>query len=173
MTVNAVNGKQGWVNLETADITESPSALYFTLEERQQIIKLENQIQDVRAHTFNEAIHINKELLLKILKNTEHRKDDSLHVSAELKKKLKEHLEKLHGDGRRGLPGPPGPAGMDGASGSGGSGTTLTGSDLQVVYFDGDDNPVGSAGLTYDNTVSDLTIAGTMITKRVLAGGVK
>jgi len=169
MTVNAVNSKQGWVHLETADIPESPNMLYLTLEERQQIIKLENQIQDVRAHTFDKSIHISKELLLKILKNAEHMKDDSVHIDEKLKKKIEEHLKKLHGDGRRGPPGPPGPAGM---GGSGGSGTTLVGSDLQVVYFDGDDNPVGSSGLTYDNTASDLTIAGTMRSLRILSGGI-
>ena len=169
MTVNSVNGKQGFVNLETADITESPGMFYFTLEERQQIIKLENQIQDVRAHTFDKSIHISKELLLKILKNTEHRKDDSLHVSAELKKKLKEHLEKLHGTGRRGLPGPPGPAGPEGGGGT----SSITGTDTHVVFFDGDDTPAGDAGMVYDKTNNNLTLAGSGVIKRVLAGGVK
>jgi hypothetical protein len=58
-----------------------------------------------------------------------------------------------------------GPAGNDGSSGtsgssgsSGTSGTTVTGLDTRVLYFNGDDNPAGDAGHTWNDGTNTLTI---------------
>jgi hypothetical protein len=55
------------------------------------------------------------------------------------------------------------------------SGTTLnataaiTGSDTQVLFFDGANNPAGEAGLTYNKTTDALTVAGSVLTPEVKA----
>ena len=55
-----------------------------------------------------------------------------------------------------------GPAGADGSSGTAGtSGTSsaITGTDTQVLYFDGDDNPAGDSELTWDDVNKTLRIS--------------
>ena len=169
MTVNAINGKQGFVNLETADISESPNILYMTLAERQQIIKLENQIQDVRAHTFDKHIHLDNEFILRVSTNTEHRLDDSIHISSELKKKLKEHLDKLHGDGRRGLQGLPGPAGLDGSILN--LSSVVLGTTNQITVTDNGD---GSVTLSLSDPLAVGSIsAGTAVLFGIADGNIK
>ncbi len=55
------------------------------------------------------------------------------------------------------------------------TGTTLnataaiTGSDTQVLFFDGANNPAGDAGLTYNKTTDVLTVAGSVLTPEVKA----
>lgn len=55
------------------------------------------------------------------------------------------------------------------------TGTTLnataaiTGSDTQVLFFDGANNPAGEAGLTYNKTTDALTVAGSVLTPEVKA----
>ncbi len=55
------------------------------------------------------------------------------------------------------------------------TGTTLnataaiTGSDTQVLFFDGANNPAGEAGLTYNKTTDELTVAGSVLTPEVKA----
>lgn len=44
----------------------------------------------------------------------------------------------------------------------GGSGDTITGTDTHVLFFDGDDNPAGDSGLTYDKTTDALKVAGSI-----------
>jgi hypothetical protein len=43
---------------------------------------------------------------------------------------------------------------------SGGGGTTIMGTDTQVLFFDGNDNPAGDAELTWDKTTNVLGIKG-------------
>ncbi len=56
-----------------------------------------------------------------------------------------------------------GPAGNSGSSGSSGtsgtSGASITGTDTQVLYFDGDDNPAGDSEFTWDDTNKTLRIS--------------
>lgn len=40
----------------------------------------------------------------------------------------------------------------------GGGGNTITGTDTQILFFDGDDNPVGSTNLTFDKTTKQIKI---------------
>lgn len=48
---------------------------------------------------------------------------------------------------------------------------TITGSDTQVLFFDGANNPAGEAGMTYDKTNDALTVAGRIITPEIKAVG--
>lgn len=50
-------------------------------------------------------------------------------------------------------------------------GGTITGSDTQVLFFDGANNPAGEAGMTYDKTNDALTVAGRIITPEIKAVG--
>lgn len=42
--------------------------------------------------------------------------------------------------------------------------STITGSDTQVMFFDGANTPAGDAGMTYNKTTDSLTLAGTLTT---------
>ncbi|MCK5604340.1 hypothetical protein KAR91_20795 [Candidatus Pacearchaeota archaeon] len=121
MTVKAVNGKQGFVNLETQDIPESGDKLYLSLDERQEIIKLGNQTGETRTNLISVGTLI-KELKEKLGVSTAHTQDGEIHFDDGMKKKIKEHIEKLHNRGRRGprgergFPGPPGGGGGGGGA---------------------------------------------------------
>src|SRR3990167_488078 len=39
---------------------------------------------------------------------------------------------------------------------------TISGTDTQVLFFDGADSPVGEAGMTYNKTTDTLTLAGNL-----------
>lgn len=44
-----------------------------------------------------------------------------------------------------------------------GAASSITGSDTQVLFFDGANNPAGDAGFTYVKATDTLTIAGSQI----------
>lgn len=114
MSVNSVNGKQGFVRLETSDIPESIDKYFLSLNERQEIVKLGFQIEDVRKHTFNKTIHVNEDILNQLSVSNAHILDETIHIDNDFRRKIEKHLNKIHGDGRRGKMGPPGPSGIDG-----------------------------------------------------------
>ncbi len=44
--------------------------------------------------------------------------------------------------------------------------SSITGSDTQVTFFDGANNPAGDAGLTYNKTTDALTLAGNLVSSK-------
>lgn len=58
-----------------------------------------------------------------------------------------------------------------GSYGSGGS--TLTGTDTQVLFFDGDNNPVGDPNLTFNNSTAGFQAAGSITSSEALIGDLR
>ncbi|KKN09021.1 hypothetical protein LCGC14_1050680, partial [marine sediment metagenome] len=112
MSVDAVNGKQGFVNLDTSDIPESIDKLYLSLEEKQNFIKLENQTRELRTHTFDIIKHVNENIHTIIETNAVHGHNEIIHLNKGMKKKIEDHLKEQHVHGRRGPMGPIGPMGV-------------------------------------------------------------
>ena len=197
MTVKSVNGKQGYINLETSDIPESIDLYYLTLEERQEIIKLGIQLVEIRAHTYDNAIHVSKELTGQIKSNVDHTRNSDVHIDDGLRKKIEELRKR---PGRRGLPGKqglPGPAGSDGGGTNfidlsdtplayAGEATKLLQVNAAEDAVEFTANPAAPASgafgywtrdsvtgvVTLVTATDNLSIKETILTKRVLAGGV-
>lgn len=120
--VKAVNSKQGFVKLTTEDIPAAGDNQYMSPEDKLNLGKLESQTRDLRTHTFGDNLHVTKEILAQVQTSATHRLNEVKHLDKGLKKKLKDHLEKLH-DGRQGLRGLQGFQGQPGPMGPGGGGS--------------------------------------------------
>lgn len=115
MVVSAINGKDGFVNLDTGDIPEVDNHYYMTTDNRQTLVKLDKQVEDIRAHTFLDDIHVDKNILTQVKWNSTHRENKVIHLDGGMKKKIKDHLKTAHTSGLRGLQGPQGPTGSPGS----------------------------------------------------------
>lgn len=157
--VKSVNGKQGFVTLDTDDIIQSDRNLYMSIEEKMLLGKLSLETKDLRTHIYDNDIHIDTNILNHIQINITHRQNEVVHLDKGLKKKIKDHLISDH-DGRRGLrglrghPGPPG----------GGSNVRVGTVDGQMLYWNNTTRIWETSVVTdlgWDNTEKLLTIGST------------
>jgi len=169
--VKSVNGKQGFVKLTTDDIPETDQHLYTSIEEKSTLNKLLLETRGLREHTFDDSLHVSKEILNQINFNMVHRDNQIIHLSPSMREQLENHLDSPHKTGRRGLrgfPGPPGSAAgpditfldnryvnitgdtMTGNLDMGGN--NITGIADMVIADGGSISVSGGMSLTFDNT---------------------